>query len=158
MSTQLQKNSFKSMSCLGRIHQFPRNFLRWQAPGCIQLYSFRSMVFTIKMISLTKELINILKILFLGVPKLSFNLSRFATHTIKFFTIKTIQLTKSEPMYSKFSFWTQSSDCKILHYLHEWAVQRDPHLLDRKHLTKRQFADRQSANITKRLLKAIWQS
>ncbi len=36
MSTQLLKNSYKSMSCLGRIHQFPRNFLCWQAPGCIQ--------------------------------------------------------------------------------------------------------------------------
>ncbi len=30
-----KKNSFKSMSCLGKIHQFPRNFLRWQFPGCI---------------------------------------------------------------------------------------------------------------------------
>jgi len=30
-----QKNSFKSMSCLCRIWQFPRNFLCWQAPGCI---------------------------------------------------------------------------------------------------------------------------
>jgi hypothetical protein len=29
------KNSFWYMSCLGRIHQFPRNFPRWQAPGCI---------------------------------------------------------------------------------------------------------------------------
>ncbi len=38
------KNSFKSMSCSGRIHQFPRKFLCWQAPGCIQLYSFKSMV------------------------------------------------------------------------------------------------------------------
>jgi hypothetical protein len=27
------KNAFKYMSFLGRIHQFPRNFLRWQAPG-----------------------------------------------------------------------------------------------------------------------------
>ncbi len=34
------------MSCSGRIHQFPRNFLRWQAPGCIQVYSFKSMVLT----------------------------------------------------------------------------------------------------------------
>ncbi len=31
------------MSCLGRIHQFPRNFLHWQAPGCVQVYSFKSM-------------------------------------------------------------------------------------------------------------------
>jgi len=29
------KNSFKSMSYLGRINQFPRNFLCWQASGCI---------------------------------------------------------------------------------------------------------------------------
>ncbi len=43
MNTQLQKNSFKSMSCLHRIQQFPRNFLSWQAPGCISLYSFKSM-------------------------------------------------------------------------------------------------------------------
>jgi hypothetical protein len=32
MSTQVLKNSFKSLSCLGRKHQFPRNFLCWQAP------------------------------------------------------------------------------------------------------------------------------
>ncbi len=38
MSTQLLKNSFKSMSCLHRIQQFPRNFLCWQAPVCIQLF------------------------------------------------------------------------------------------------------------------------
>ena len=30
------------MSCLHRIQQFPRNFLCWQAPGCIQIYSFKS--------------------------------------------------------------------------------------------------------------------
>jgi hypothetical protein len=38
------KNSFKSMSCSQRIWQFPRNFQRWQAPGCIliffQIYGF----------------------------------------------------------------------------------------------------------------------
>ncbi len=54
MSTQLLKNSFKSMSCSGRINQFPRNFLRWQAPGCIKIYSFKSMVRTA---SLTKHLV-----------------------------------------------------------------------------------------------------
>ncbi len=43
MSTQLKKSSFKSMSCLHRIQQFPRNFLCWQAPGCIHMYSFKSM-------------------------------------------------------------------------------------------------------------------
>ncbi len=32
------------MSCLGRKHQFPRNFLCRQAPGCIQVYSFKSMI------------------------------------------------------------------------------------------------------------------
>ncbi len=31
------------MSCVGRINQFPRNFLRWQAHGCIYIYSFKSM-------------------------------------------------------------------------------------------------------------------
>ncbi len=31
------KKSFKSMSCSGRIHQFPRNFLCWEAPGCISM-------------------------------------------------------------------------------------------------------------------------
>jgi hypothetical protein len=41
MSTQLKKHSFKSMSCL----QFPRNFLRWQAPSFILVYSFKSMVY-----------------------------------------------------------------------------------------------------------------
>jgi hypothetical protein len=29
------KNSFKSLSCSGRKHKFPRNVLRWQAQGCI---------------------------------------------------------------------------------------------------------------------------
>ncbi len=42
MSTQLQKNSFKYMSCSHRIQQFPRSSLCWQAPGCIQNYSFKS--------------------------------------------------------------------------------------------------------------------
>ncbi len=32
------------MSCSGRKHQFPRNFLCWQAPGCIQVYSFKYML------------------------------------------------------------------------------------------------------------------
>ncbi len=36
------KKSFKSMNCLGRKHQFPINFLRWQAPGCISVYSLKS--------------------------------------------------------------------------------------------------------------------
>ncbi len=35
------KNSFKSMSCLRIIQQFPRNFPRWQAPG-----SFKSMAWS----------------------------------------------------------------------------------------------------------------
>ncbi len=39
-----KKNSFKYMSCSHRIQQFPRNFLCWQAPGCIHIYSFKSMV------------------------------------------------------------------------------------------------------------------
>jgi hypothetical protein len=30
------------MSCL----QFPRNFLRWQAPSCILVYSFKSKVYS----------------------------------------------------------------------------------------------------------------
>ncbi len=47
MSTQLLKTSFKYMICSGRKHQFPRNFLRWQAPGCTQVYSFKSMDFII---------------------------------------------------------------------------------------------------------------
>ncbi len=50
MSTQLYKNSFKSMSCSSRINQFTRNFLCQQAPGCIQIYSFKSMVVTLKML------------------------------------------------------------------------------------------------------------
>ncbi len=29
------------MSCLGRIHQFPRNFVCWQAPGCIYYIFFQ---------------------------------------------------------------------------------------------------------------------
>jgi hypothetical protein len=29
------KKSFKSMSYSGKIHQFSRNFLCWQVPGCI---------------------------------------------------------------------------------------------------------------------------
>jgi hypothetical protein len=36
------KNSFKSMSCLRRIQQFPRNFLCWQAL-VVSSYSFKSM-------------------------------------------------------------------------------------------------------------------
>ncbi len=40
------KNSFKSMSCSGRKHQLPRNFLTWQAPGCILVYSLKSMGMT----------------------------------------------------------------------------------------------------------------
>jgi hypothetical protein len=44
------KNSFKSMSCLRRIQQFPRNFLRRQAPGCIQIYSFKSLVPTLNIV------------------------------------------------------------------------------------------------------------
>ena len=47
MSTQLKKNSLKSISCSRRIQQFPRNFQPWQAHGCIQVYSFKSMVSTI---------------------------------------------------------------------------------------------------------------
>ncbi len=35
------------MSCSHRIQQFPRKFLCWQARGCIQIYSFKSMVRTI---------------------------------------------------------------------------------------------------------------
>jgi hypothetical protein len=31
------------MSCPGTIQQFPRNFIHWQAPGCIKIYSFKSM-------------------------------------------------------------------------------------------------------------------
>ncbi len=46
MSTQLYKNSSKSMNCSCRIQQFPRNFLCWQAPGYIQVYSFKSMIQT----------------------------------------------------------------------------------------------------------------
>ncbi len=34
------------MSCSSRIQQFPRNFLCWQAPGCIKIYSFKSMAGT----------------------------------------------------------------------------------------------------------------
>jgi len=41
------KSPFKSMSCLSRKHPFPRNFLCWQAPGCIYVYSFKSMACTI---------------------------------------------------------------------------------------------------------------
>ncbi len=41
------KNSFKSMSCLGRIHQFLRNYLCWQAPVCIKFYSFKSMAWIV---------------------------------------------------------------------------------------------------------------
>ncbi len=33
------------MSCSCRIQQFPRNFLCWQAPGCFQIYSFKSMYY-----------------------------------------------------------------------------------------------------------------
>jgi hypothetical protein len=33
------KKSFKSTSCSGRKHQFPRNFLCWPAPGCIYILS-----------------------------------------------------------------------------------------------------------------------
>jgi hypothetical protein len=31
------------MSCSRRIHKFLRNFLCWQVPGCIYIYSFKSM-------------------------------------------------------------------------------------------------------------------
>ncbi len=40
-------DNFKSMSCVSRKHQFPRNFLCWQAPGCI-VYSFKSMISSIE--------------------------------------------------------------------------------------------------------------
>ncbi len=43
ISTQILNNSFKSVSFLHRIQQFPRNFLCWQDPGCIYLYSFKCM-------------------------------------------------------------------------------------------------------------------
>jgi hypothetical protein len=51
------------MSCSGRIHQFPRNVLSWQAPGCIQLYSFKSMgwIKDLKKNSKKKKKLEILK-------------------------------------------------------------------------------------------------
>jgi hypothetical protein len=36
MSTQLSKISFKYTSCSGRIRQFPRHFICWQAPGYLR--------------------------------------------------------------------------------------------------------------------------
>ncbi len=57
------KNSFKSMSYLCRIKQFPRNFLSWQAPGCIKIYSFKSMFSNYSVVVFTKLLTIILRLL-----------------------------------------------------------------------------------------------
>ncbi len=62
MSTQLFFKSFKSMSCLGRINQFPRNFLCWQAAGCIQIYSFKSMVRILPLV-LREKIVKMSKVL-----------------------------------------------------------------------------------------------
>ncbi len=42
MSTQLKK-FIQIFELFAMIQQFPRNFLCWQALGCISIYSFKSM-------------------------------------------------------------------------------------------------------------------
>ncbi len=53
MSTQLLKKSFKSMSCSGRIHQFPRNFLRCQAPRPNVIKLFTAAIYRHSMVILS---------------------------------------------------------------------------------------------------------